>query len=109
VAWIEADPAKVGEDGVRRGCHPNSLANLRPPWRPGQSGNPRGTNNARRERDAQQIALGILDAIDAAYERGDEEQADALLEPFAQGRFGPSRQTSGVRVMLSGPTNWRFI
>jgi len=22
--------------------HPNSLANLRPPWRPGQSGNPRG-------------------------------------------------------------------
>ncbi len=69
---------------MRRGRHPNSLANLRPSWRKGQSGNPRGMNTARREREARRLALGILDAIEAAYERGDEAQAEALLEHFAR-------------------------
>jgi hypothetical protein len=36
----------------KRGKHPNSLKNLRPSWKPGQTGNPRGYSLTSRLRDA---------------------------------------------------------
>ena len=83
--------------------HPKSLENLRPPWRPGQSGNPSGLNRARREREAQRLALGILEAVDAAYRRGDHEQADALLGRFMEAivRAGCEGDIYVLRALLA--------
>jgi hypothetical protein len=50
----------------KKAPHPNSMKNLRPPWKPGESGNPEGRVKTSHEAQTRLRALALAD-IEAFY------------------------------------------
>jgi hypothetical protein len=71
IFWDERDPVNY-----RSGKHPNSLKNLRSPWKKGESGNQRGRP------PGISVRQKLLDLVDADLK---EEAQQLLLEAFARG------------------------
>lgn len=62
-----------------RGRHPNSLRNLRPPWRSGQTGNPRGINQHTGRIAFEAHIQTILDEIDEETGQTKQERLARVL------------------------------
>lgn len=100
------DEAPIEEVGGS-GRHPNSLANLRPPWVPGQSGNPSGLTKD--GRPPKSFSYHIEQAIERRggpkylagkllrlLEKGNAKAIEAILA-----RYDPIEQ-GGTRTVLEG-------
>lgn len=62
-----------GAEKFPKGLHPASLANLRPPWRPGRSGNPSGKTKDGKNPQAHAIEARLLAKLAQPTAKGSEK------------------------------------
>lgn len=60
----QTDTTPSGSSGAGRGKHPRSLANLRPPWRPGLSGNPSGLTKDGQAPKVAKLRASLLERLE---------------------------------------------
>ena len=70
---------QANRSGNKRGMHPNSLANLKPRWGKGASGNPEGLSLKRRVSDVLRDPLKSLSKEDAKRTKAIELLAQAIV------------------------------
>ena len=76
---------QANRSGNKRGMHPNSLANLKPRWGKGASGNPEGLSLKRRVSDVLRDPLKSLSKEDARKTKAIELLAMAIVQDAIKG------------------------
>jgi len=108
----QTDINATGYFGAGRGLHPNSRANLRPAWRSGESGNPRGlTSDGKNTKVAKLEASlqaklakpGAMDALAAAWVKQAMKGSSAHLQMILDRLYPVDKKDGNAgRVILQG-------